>query len=133
MENKKIIISVANETQKIQAQCPYGRKNNLACYQKLHLSELWAVLEENMIRPILVPILKCCWHKENNISKIYGWKDESEKFIKGDGDVIINYYQFWTLVPWGTKLRNGSSWMKQRYHFSDSTLEAFIDNFVVES
>ena len=90
-------------------------------------------MEENKIRPILVPVLKCLFHAENNVSKIYGWKSDKDKFIKGDNDTIINYYEMWTLIPWQTNIRSSHSWLKQRYHFSDLALEAFMDNFLIES
>ena len=127
------MISIANEHGYIEAQCPYGRRHNLACRQSLGSSELWAVVEEDKIRPILTPVLRCVWHTTNNISKIYGWKDDGDKFIKGSNDIINNYYRMWTLIPWNAAPRGWKSWDKQRYHFSDSALEQFIDNFVFES
>ena len=133
MKTQTLMISVANVDNFIQAQCPYGRQHNLLCHQSLHSSELWGVMEENKIRPVLLPILKCVFHTTNNISKIYGWKNNENKFIKGNNDIIINFYPMWTLIPWQTNIRNSTGWMKQRYHFSDLALEAFIDNFVLES
>ena len=128
-----MMISVANAHTCIQAQCPYSRKHDLLCHQRLHSSELWAIMEENKIQPILVPILQCVFHSSNNISKIYGWTNNDNKFIPGPNDQIINLYKMWTLIPWGTNMRSSTSWMKQRYHFSDLALEAFVDNFISES
>ena len=85
------------------------------------------------MRPILLPVLRCCFHRTNNISKIYGWRNNSEKFVKGNNDIIINYYPVWTLIPWNAKPRSYMGWNKQRYHFSDSALEQLIDNFVLQS
>ena len=132
-DTQLIKISIANKYSYIQAQCPYGRSKGLICRQGLYQSELWAVVEEETVRPILLPVLKCCFHKTNNVSRIYGWKSESDKFIKGKNDIIINYYQMWTLIPWTAKPRSYFGWNKQRYHYSDSALEQLVDNFVLES
>lgn len=89
------------------------------------------------IQILYVPVLRCCHHPEPNISYIYGWKNEDDKFIPGHGDKFHNAVEIWTLVKFGddkdTKRDTAKSWLKQRYHVSDSFLEAFTDHFMILS
>ena len=123
----------------ITARCGYARKHNLHnCQQRLHKTNLWGITSDKIIQPLYVPVIRCYIHPEPNISYIYGWTNDDDKFIAGYGDEIINGVEIWTLIPFGTqpKDKRGLSYrikQKQRYHFTFAALEAFFQHFTVNS
>ena len=128
-----------NKQGPIQARCGYARKNNLfGCKQRYYKTERWAIFEETYIRPTFIPTIKCCIHPKPNVSYIYGWTNEYDKFVPGIGDEIVNFQEIWTLIAWqkanhSSNKSNFRNWNKARYHFSDIALESFTDNFIVQS
>ena len=103
----------------------------MQCNQKYHSTELWAITCVDHIKPLYVPIIECTYHCK--LSKIYGWRNDDEKFIAGVGDEIVNFFEIWTMIKWKTTNSNLKCNMLQRYHFSDLALEAFSDNFILSS
>ena len=123
----------------ITARCGYARKHNLHnCEQRYYKTNLWAITSDKIILPLYVPTIRCYIHPEPNVSYIYGWTDEYDKFIPGYGDEIINGVEIWTLIPFGTQPTNDRgisfrTWQKCRYHFTFPALEAFVQHFTVNS
>ena len=123
----------------ITARCGYARKYNLYnCQQRIHKTYLWGVTSEKHILPLYVPSLRCCMHPAPNISYIYGWTNDDDKFIPGYGDEIINGVEIWTLIPFGTQQSNERginfrTWQKSRYHVTFPALEAFFQHFTINS
>lgn len=124
----------------ITALCAYARKNNnlTNCDQRLHTTQLWAVCTPTHIQPLYVPTLRCFAHPPPNVSYIYGWTCDEDKFVPGFGDKIDPLYEIWTLIPFGTQEyncrgNNFRSLLKCRYHFTDIALEAFTDHFMLAS
>ena len=130
LKHKSIDIYIINKNTCIQARCSYGRQHNLQCNQSYHSTELWAIVCDDHVKPIYVPVIQCTYHCK--ISKIYGWLDD-EKFIPGPGDEICNFGQIWTGVRFGGKNPRRTNNWSQPYHFSDLALEQFMDNFIDKS
>ena len=77
-------------------------------------------------------MLRCTQHTKPNISYIYGWTSDDDKFVPGYGDKISPCPEIWTLPTFGSN-RESKTWIKSRYHFTDRGLEKFIDNFLFQS
>lgn len=139
MKHNSTIIHITNKSSQIQAKCPQGRKlqrikqQQIKCEQAYKSTELWAIMDCKGFKIVYVPIMQCCYHRRNNISKVYGYRNDDERFIKGNDDVVINYYPIWSCVKWGTPEKCVRNWWKARYHFSDMALEEFTDHFLLQS
>ena len=132
-KHNSISIHIANRNNYIQAQCYEGRKNGTTCRQMYYNTELWAILDVTGIKCVYCPSMICINHKRNNITKLYGYKNEREEFNKGFGDVVVNYYRIWTATTFGTDAKKSRGYWTSRYHFSDDALEMFIDNMILNS
>lgn len=126
-------IHIANKNNFIQARCYEGRKNGTVCRQMYNDTELWAILEPFGIKCVYVPSMICHNHKRNNITRLYGWKNEKEEFVKGFGDEVINYYPIWTATKFPTKRKQSRGYWTSRYHFSDDAFEMFTDCIMINS
>ena len=132
-ENSIKVYVQNSEYSSIQGQCYEGRFTNTVCHQRHLCFEEWAIIEVLGYKRVLSQVLCCGYHKQNNISKIYGWKSDKEKYVKGLGDVVVNYYPMWTMIPFGTPPKSARNWWKSRYHFSDLALEKLTDYIILHS
>lgn len=87
---------------------------------------------EDRIQAIYVPVIRCHQHPTPNLSYVYGWTCDDDKFTPEYGDKIKNGVELWTLVAFGSK-RDSRSIIKSRYHLSDRALERFTDHFFIQS
>lgn len=138
LQTDAIEISIINKQGPISARCGYARKHNLyGCVHQHYRTQLWGVIAKDHIKPVYAPILKCVSHPSPNILCIYGYSDESDKFIPGNGDEIDPWFEIFTMIPWKTKqdsFRGNYRFnLKQRYHFSNIALEQFFNNFMTLS
>ena len=113
-----IIIEICNKYAKLRARCPYARANNKPiCEQEYHHSRIWAINDLSTVKIVVVPSLNVqyCKHK-NNISYLYGWSNDSERLVLGEGDFIKP--DFNSGLPWKTPKKIAEN-IFHEFHFSD--------------
>ena len=90
-------ICVRNRRGRIQAKCPFGRKYGGQCFQQLHETHIWTIIDRLNYKFVYVPVLKCTLHRTHNISYIYGHRNELQRFRLGPFDELTPDFRFYTM------------------------------------
>ena len=131
-----INIKITNPNGEIRARCPYARQTKKAfCQQIYDTSSIWGINDLTTVKIVVAPVLKCVLHRQhkNCVSRLYGWRFESERLRLGEGDLIEPDFRFWTLIPWKTLKKNARKWPKSRYHFTDNAFQSLWDSLLITS
>lgn len=116
------LVNIENQ---IQGTCHYGRQRNEKCKIIQHGTEEFPILCLNFFRVLYVPTLWCEIH--NHQCKIHAYRNDSEKFVFGKGDQLINRLLWWICVPFGGKEGSERDKFHQRYLFTHDLLVNLVD------
>ena len=88
------------------------------------------ILCSEKVRVLFFPVIKCVNH--NAICRLYTWRKEEEKLTLGDGDVILNKFRWWIVVPFKPEIGKQRGYFGKRYCFSDLLLGQMVDAIIKE-
>ena len=128
---KPIMVSIGNPKTFIQMQCSKGIKLQSYCRQVYNGTIAYVIMEISVLAEIYAPVLLCTIHDE--ITRIYGWRNEQEHGKIGRYDILINKQKWWTLNKWKT-VEDRKRWhLDKKYHFSYLLFCDFVKSHVINS